>query len=151
MQTDKLDINIHIGAHKTASTHLQRLLLRNAARLSAKGCAYFGPNRLRHDLRLPPLCVDRPANARVIAPLVSDLRNAAARGQKLVVSEENILGTTRADIIARADRLYPDADGQIARFLRLVGAQRNAIHGGAQPVIIYQFRLCPANQGRKSM
>ena len=125
MQTDKLDINIHIGAHKTASTHLQRLLLRNAARLSAKGCAYFGPNRLRHDLRLPPLCVDRPANERVIAPLVSDLRNAAARGQNLVVSEENILGTTRADIIARADRLYPDADGQIARFLRLVGG-RNA-------------------------
>lgn len=118
-----MKLHLHIGAHKTASTHLQHLLRQNRALLEARGVACFGPDRLRKDLKLPNLCVDNPAGARLIAPLVSALQQAHARGQRLVLSEENILGTTRRDLIARDHRLYPDADGQIARFLHLVGAR----------------------------
>ncbi|MDD7970593.1 hypothetical protein [Roseinatronobacter alkalisoli] len=116
-------LHLHIGAHKTASTHLQRILRRNRALLDARGCACFGPAQLRRDLKLPPLSADIPSAPRVIAPLVGVLQQADARGQRLVLSEENILGTTRADIIAQGHRLYPGADAQLARFLRLVGAR----------------------------
>ncbi|MGY6704893.1 hypothetical protein [Roseinatronobacter sp.] len=118
-----MKLHLHIGAHKTASTHLQRVLRRNQARLDACGVACFGPQRLRNKMKLPQLGADHPAGRRVIAPLVLALQQAQSRGQRLVISEENILGTTRSDIIACGDRLYPNADGRVARLLTLLGAQ----------------------------
>ena len=118
-----MKLHLHIGAHKTASTHLQELLRQNVSHLRAGGVACFGPKLLRNKMKLPQLGADHPASRRSIAPLALALQKARSRGQRLVISEENILGTTRADIIACGDRLYPHADGRVARFLALLGAQ----------------------------
>ncbi|WFE73627.1 hypothetical protein [Roseinatronobacter sp. S2] len=118
-----MKLHLHIGAHKTASTHLQHLLRNNVSRLQARSVACFGPQLLRTRMKLPQLGADHPAGQRLTAPLVLALQQAQSRGQRLVISEENILGTTRANIIACGHRLYPNADRRVTRFLTLVGAR----------------------------
>lgn len=108
-----MTICLHLGAHKTASTHLQQALWRAGGGLAATGCTYLGPHRLRHDLACRTVETAGP------------LRDAVAAGQKtgrVLLSDENLMGTTRADMLAQGAVLYPYAADRLAQFLRLLGA-----------------------------
>ena len=100
---------VHVGAHKTASTHLQKLCLANRDTLAAQGCAYFGPDRLRGDLRMPALERTPRAIARKIAPFHAALQAELAAGQRVLISNENILGAPRPPVLADGGVLYPRA------------------------------------------
>jgi hypothetical protein len=118
-----LTLAIHLGAHKTATSHLQHGFSKARGILRQKGVAYFGPELLRGKLPMPRLAgkaVSPPS-----ALLEAFHRNRAC---KLVLSEENILGTTRSDLVAKGARFYPAAAPRLTRLLQALGCQNATIY-----------------------
>ncbi|WP_143079877.1 hypothetical protein [Roseinatronobacter thiooxidans] len=108
---------LHIGAHKTASTHFQKTLLAHRADLSVVGCCYIGPDILRR---------------RTASAALGDVRNQPPRldqivatahdaGQHVLVSDENILGRPCPPFIAEGGTLYPQAAARVSAFLARLG------------------------------
>lgn len=108
-------IVLHLGAHKTASTHLQKSLAAARADLAAGGCTYLGPDLLRRELRIPSL--ERPLKG--ILRKSAALRAALAdiTTPRLLLSDENILGETRPPSLAQGDQLYPGAEARLGKLL----------------------------------
>jgi len=116
-------VTIHIGAHKTASTHLQKALLAHRDELAAMGCCYIGPDTLRkrHAYPAPRKAEDRaPANPHTLLQALATARRA---GQRVVLSDENILGRPRPPFIAEGSQLYPQAAPRIAHLISSLGLQ----------------------------
>lgn len=109
---------LHMGAHKTASTHLQQGLKRAGDRLRAEGLRVFLPDDLRRDgLRLQDW-LGRPDDDRDHAEA---LRAAfAGPGVRLLLSEENVPGMVPGAELARDPRLYPQAGARLARLAGLL-------------------------------
>ncbi len=108
---------LHLGAHKTASTRLQRSLLAARADLAEQGCAYIGPDLTRRHYLVRSL--GRPARAlwRKHAALRDDLAGLRRAGQRIVISDENFLGTTRPPELCAGGQLYPNAARNLAALL----------------------------------
>lgn len=94
--TDRsLCIAFHIGAHKTATSHLQRSLKRASAELSASGVMYYGPDCFRlPGNSLQALFGIRGGSAADETELrVADQLDLLRKdGHRLVFSEENFIG-----------------------------------------------------------
>ncbi|WP_425099460.1 hypothetical protein [Tropicibacter sp. S64] len=111
-----MDVILHIGAHRTATTSFQHCMRSHATALAAHGFGYWGPGRTRkgllHGIADDP---ESPAQARRGAGRVKlNLNGAARRGARvLIVSDENMMGTPRKCLRAKA--LYPDVGIRIAR------------------------------------
>lgn len=87
-------LRVHLGAHKTATTHLQKALHRHRAALAAADIDFVRPIELRAALHEGEHRLSRlpwRARARLVAAL-SGLRSGAGT---LCVSEENLLGQIR--------------------------------------------------------
>ncbi len=114
-------ITLHLGAHRTATSSLQRMLDRDAVALNATGIAIWGPKRTRTGL-LTGVMGDpgrregrRDVQARRAAGRVSMQRaDLAADGvQRLVISDENMLGGLRENVLL--GRLYPTVAARLHR------------------------------------
>jgi len=109
-----VDIILHVGAHRTASTTLQRMMGASKRATDAAGVAYWGPKRTRSGLfnGLGGITLPRQRR-RVLARIGFQAAQLAQGGTRaLWISEENLLGTMRRNI---ADlRLYPDAADKLA-------------------------------------
>jgi hypothetical protein len=127
-----LSLAIHVGAHKTATTHLQHALSKARGRLRQQGVTYFGPELLRGKLRLPRL------TGKAVAP-PDALMEAFYRNRKsrLVLSEENILGTTRADMVAKGACFYPNAATRLSRLLQMLNCQDATIYLGIRAPLAF--------------
>ena len=114
---------LHIGAHKTASTHFQALCSANRDLLRASGCAWFGPDTLRHALKLPALhdshMVMRWRGRHLRRALQGEIR----AGQHLLVSDENMLGSPRPPAMVAGAQLYPGAEMRLAATCVALGLQ----------------------------
>ncbi|MEQ8292056.1 MAG: hypothetical protein RIA08_07615 [Roseovarius sp.] len=109
-----------VGAHKTASSHLQQSLLDAAPALSARGVAILPPKLIRADLT--------PVSALVrdgISPEIGQGAGAAflslhgGPAPTIVLMDENILGSTDRKMLMRKTRLYPWAHHRLGRILAL--------------------------------
>ncbi len=101
---------LHVGAHKTASTHLQQTINAHAAALEADGILFMGPAMLRGaDYPLGRL-LSRPHRPPNLQEL---MREEAVRlrqeNRRIFLSEENILGPTYGGAGAERLQLYPQA------------------------------------------
>lgn len=114
-----MDVILHLGAHRTATTSLQRMMGAQGTMLAQRDVAYWGPKRTRaglcHGLLGPseavlPWQVDRAR--RRIAAQARSTQEAGAR--TLFISDENILGAMHAMICDTS--LYPGAGARVARF-----------------------------------
>lgn len=114
--TGETEVVLHLGAHKTASTHLQLGLKRARASIAAR---VFVPDDLRKDgLRLQDWLhpgVEDAAHERV-------LRAAFAGPGRLVISEENILGQAPGALQPAEPALYPGAAARLAKLVRVLPA-----------------------------
>jgi len=122
-----MDVILHLGAHRCATTTLQMYLARNAAALARAGIAIWTPDRTRGGLFAG--LVQRPqditlADERlahrsmgVIAVETGRLEQAGTR--RLIVSEENMLGTLPNNL--REGALYPLLDKRARRFRAAFG------------------------------
>ncbi|WP_296428350.1 hypothetical protein [Yoonia sp.] len=110
-------VAIHIGAHKTATSHLQRSLHSHVDALSDAGVRYYGPEHLRLPGRSLPtlfgLKVGRATDTQRRAPAdqLALLRKGAAR---LVLSEENYIGGLNSPRGRPVKTRYPQAASRLS-------------------------------------
>ncbi|MFD1911648.1 hypothetical protein [Halodurantibacterium flavum] len=119
-------IVLHVGAHKTASTHLQHTIRSQGWRLRRQDVTFLGPHMLRGQIiDLEPVARD-PG----LLPFLRALRmrtgfRRLCKGHKQVfVSDENLLGGTYSLRRVAPVRLYPDGAQRIGRLLRRLGIPR---------------------------
>lgn len=113
-------IVIHVGAHKTASTHFQKVLRRQSAMLATTaGIRLFLPSDLRgNGLAIAPLAAGKVADP---ASVKTAFAAAAEGAVGLILSDENILGATFDREMRRQSRFYPDGHLRVARILDGLG------------------------------
>ncbi|MBZ8118980.1 hypothetical protein KUD11_10005 [Roseovarius sp. LXJ103] len=122
-----MDILLHLGAHRTASTSFQHYLRRNVARLEAGGTAVWGPQVTRNGLltgALPMPGIMSAAEQFTRAKGRVSLALAKAEGagaHRVVMTDENLIGATRRNL--RDMRLYPGAGERLARYYGVLGGR----------------------------
>lgn len=114
-------VALHLGAHKTASTHLQHSLRACRAAFAGAGLRYLDPADLRADGFRLGLIAQGGTRSESAARRFAE---AAAREKRLLLSEENILGSALSAQPAGRGRLYPDAAQRLARVTGLLGGRR---------------------------
>jgi len=117
-----LDIILHLGAHRTASTSFQSYLSKRSNALDKRGIAVWAPERTRSGLFSGLVC--RPEDrshvhvmrgvhsSGLIRSEASRLENAGTK--QLLVSEENMIGAVRDNL--RQKSLYPSVAARLERF-----------------------------------
>lgn len=116
----RMDVILHLGAHRTASTSFQYYMRRNADVLRVGGIGFWGPRDTRGGLltgAVPQPGVMSAARQldRARGRVALRLEGAARSDlRQLVISEENMIGAPRHNL--RARQLYPDAGQRMARY-----------------------------------
>ncbi|MFC3615165.1 hypothetical protein ACFORG_15475 [Lutimaribacter marinistellae] len=114
-----MDVILHIGAHRCATTSFQDYMRRNRPLLAEAGTGFWGPYRTRTGL-FRGLGESGKASRRALGRVQLNLRGSQRRGMdRLVVSEENMLGAMRVNL--RDAALYPDAGLRIVRHAEAFG------------------------------
>ncbi len=115
-----MDIILHLGAHRTATTSFQYYLRKNAARLGWEGIVVLGPRQTRNGLfsgvfaapgATPAAQQLRRARGRIALRLE---RERAKGARVMVISDENMIGAPRRNL--RDMRLYADIGQRMARY-----------------------------------
>lgn len=130
-----MDLALHIGAHRTATTSLQQGLRKADGILAAAGVAFWGPETMRrpgrgdHARNLRRAATDAAAASAAAAAreaAARDIAAQAAAGRRLLlISEENLLGTMEGNFAAAA--LYPNAARNLAAARDLLGRAPDAV------------------------
>lgn len=115
-----MDIILHLGAHRTASTSFQHYMRANAGALATQGLGYWGPEATRDGVLsgvVPapglPRAEDQLERAR--GRIALRLEEARRQGiTRVLISDENMIGATRRNL--RRARLYPGIGERMARF-----------------------------------
>jgi hypothetical protein len=112
-----LQIALHVGAHKTATTHLQRSLLDHRPALAQQGVQVYGPPQLRSGTTtlVSRFGLQARGTPKAVAadPAVV-LAQLAQGADRLVVSEENFIGTLQNRWGNVLTPLYAKAGARIA-------------------------------------
>lgn len=131
-----MDVTLHVGAHRCATTTFQAYLRANALALHGMGIGVWGPRRTRGGLfrgvlPLTGMATDpRPADRARGRIALALARSAQAGLHRVVVTDENVLGTPRANL--RLATLYPGLADRLARF--------DAAFGGAVTDVVLTVR-----------
>lgn len=114
-----MDVILHMGAHRTATTTFQHYMRDHVDGLSTQKLAYWGPERARGTV-FPGLFRNSiaPKGRNLAKRAEGRIRLFAAQAkvqgvEQLLVSDENLLGNCKQNI--RAERLYPAAGERTAR------------------------------------
>ncbi|MGC1503011.1 MAG: hypothetical protein WA782_02615 [Sulfitobacter sp.] len=126
-----MDVILHLGAHRTATTTFQHYIGDHLDGLSAQHIAYWGPERARTSV-FPGLFRNSTApRGRNLAKRAEGrirlfATQARAQGvEQLLISDENLLGNCKQNI--RAERLYPAAGERTARISAAFGGRLRRI------------------------
>jgi hypothetical protein len=115
-----MDVILHIGAHRCATTSFQNYLRRNSDRLADQGVGFWGPWRTRSGLFRgilpgPLIATGRDPRCRGIGRVKLQLAHSAGLGVRtLLVSDENMPGTMRDNL--RVGELYSGVGERLARY-----------------------------------
>lgn len=126
-----MDVILHVGAHRCATTTFQSYLRLNSDRLAAQGIGFWGPHRtrgglLRGVIPRPGPDFRRDLAVRAAGRLKMNLdRRGEAGVRTLLVSDENMLGFLR-DNRAEAE-LYAAAGERVVRFAAAFGGRLRRI------------------------
>lgn len=116
-----MDIVLHIGAHRTATTTFQSYLRRHLPELARMGIGVWGPLRTRKGL-LSGIRPDAPNLAAAGAHLRAQLQRRRAAGLgTLLISDENILGSVQANLKDR--QLYAGLDARLGAYAQAFDGQ----------------------------
>lgn len=136
-----MDVILHLGAHRTATTAFQTALRLQARGLALQGMAVWTPHVTRAGLFagiLPGPGLSAPARQldRARGRIAVALARAEQAGMtRVLITDENILGTPRGNIKARA--LYPAAGFRVARHGHALGPQLRHVHLTLRPLDSY--------------
>jgi hypothetical protein len=126
-----MDVILHLGAHRTATTTFQHYIRDQQLDLAAQNIEFWGPQRVRK-IVFPGLFRNSVARKgrnvarRAEGRIAIHAAQAQMRGvEHLLVSDENLLGTCIQNL--RAARLYPGAGERTARMAKAFGGQLRRI------------------------
>ncbi len=123
-----MDIVLHLGAHRTASTCFQYYLQENALALRMQGVEVWGPRHTRDGMLTGVLPVSGS-----VKTAADQLRRARGRIglarhraresgiRQLVISDENMIGAPRANL--RNRKIYAGIGERMARFSDALGGE----------------------------
>jgi hypothetical protein len=135
MSDQSAAIAFHIGAHKTATSHLQQSLLAQTAPLAGAGVCYLGPSRLRGAGPSISALFGLPAGKPQITALCQQY-------QRVVISEENYIGALnpprRRPVVTR----YPDAATRIDTLASAAGQKIDIFLGLRRPTAYLNAAYC---------
>ena len=108
-----MELILHIGAHRSASTAIEQCLSRNLSRLAGDGVQVWKPHALR---KMPGFAAAPGLGEADFAQAKAGFAKAvsASGARKLVISEENMLGAM--DVNLRTGVLYPRAKERLAAY-----------------------------------
>ena len=115
-----MDVILHLGAHRTGSTTFQSYMRRSHSELSSSKVGYWGPQRTRQGLFAgivpsPSVTFPDKGQARAVGRVQMQMARTAQSGVwKLLVSDENMIGTVRHNLRKRV--LYPGIGERMAHF-----------------------------------
>ncbi len=127
------EVILHVGAHRTGTTSLQRALHQNRQKLKKNETVFLGPQQMRGGrfsglLRATGMkdAETKRLTQRSEGVISIELERLAKVGvERLIVSEENILGSVRNNL--RTAFLYPRLAERLARFSRAFGGSTHRI------------------------
>ncbi len=111
------NIDLHLGVHKTATTHLQKYWVA----CNVLNAAVFCPPLDAVRTHLTPACGDK-RGAAATKEARAWLARACEGRSRVVLSDENFLGNCEGNFERRA--LYPDARARLERLAALLGDTR---------------------------
>lgn len=126
-----MQVCLHLGAHRCATTSFQEYLRQNAPELETLGIEYWGPGRTRKGLFhgiLPVSAVGsvKEQTRRAQGRVRMHLAKSQARGCKqLLISDENLIGDCRSNL--RQGEIYSAVGERMARYGAAFGGQVNSI------------------------
>lgn len=115
---------IHVGAHKTATTHLQLSLAAQRAALRKAGVRFFGPSQLRTEDAPGPLSavLNPQADPARVEAWRERLESWLCNARRTLLSEENLPGTFTPELLfGPQDMVYPQAAPRLERLMVLAG------------------------------
>ncbi len=122
-----MDVILHLGAHRTATTTFQHYVRDHVDSLAKQDVAFWGPQKSRKSV-FPGLFRNSVAQKRCNVAKRAEGRirmlatQAQARGvRQLLISDENLLGTCVQNL--RCERLYPAAGERTARISAAFGGR----------------------------
>ncbi|SEW24121.1 hypothetical protein SAMN04488515_1787 [Cognatiyoonia koreensis] len=114
-----VDIALHLGAHRCATTTFQTFLDQNRQQLAGHGVQVWTPANTRAGLFDGLICPPDQDATREIAR--ARTMAAGLQASQLVVSEENMIGTPRNNLAVGA--LYPGLTPRLQRFEQVFKGQ----------------------------
>lgn len=115
-----MELVLHLGAHRTATTSFQHYVSENAAELRARGVVVWGPSDTRDGLLTGVLPVSgynssadqlKRAKARIALRLA---KAEEAKVETVLISDENMIGAPRRNL--RDHKLYAAIGERMARY-----------------------------------
>ena len=123
MSSDQPSVAFHIGAHKTATSHLQRCLLNGSAALAAKGVHYYGPEYFRQPGHSINAIFGLRGGSEAKETATQRLKELAQNGHRVVLCEENFIGPLNDPRGQGLLQRYPDAGPKVAALAEALGQE----------------------------
>lgn len=117
-----MDLILHLGAHRTGSTAFESMLVARQTALAGQGVAVWPNARVRRIAGFQEVASDGPSPDAAAALATAWAGEGADR---LILCEENILGTMLGNLMAGA--LYPDLARQLANYRAILPVQPRRI------------------------
>ncbi|MEM9523044.1 MAG: hypothetical protein AAF982_03470 [Pseudomonadota bacterium] len=119
-------IVLHLGAHKTATSHLQKSLQRNGTALERMGVSFLPPAHYRQTFASLQIELRDGADIENLRRTAKHLVRGAANGKRrLILSDENIMGNMPR--LMKENDIYPWARGRVGRTVRILSYYRPEI------------------------
>lgn len=143
MPDTAFSVAFHIGAHKTATSHLQRSIRMQAGALASRGVHWFGPDHLRRPRQSVPDLLGLNEDG-VLSDQI-DVRLQA--GARIVFSEENYIGVLNVARRRPVNRRYPDAARRISAVAQAVGRDVDVLLALRRPTAFLNAAYCQQLMG----
>lgn len=141
-------VAFHIGAHKTATSHLQRSIAAHSDALFAAGTAYLGPDHLRLPGQSVAALFGLKPGRTGLSDLIMALRNDI---RHLALSEENYIGALNSPRRKPVVHRYPEAAGRVDAVAQSLGQKIDVLLGIRRPTAFINSAYCQQIMGGRIM
>ncbi|WP_333715028.1 hypothetical protein [Yoonia sp.] len=145
MTRQSLTIAFHVGAHKTATTHLQKTIKRATEAIAADGVRFYGPEHFRLPGRTIPALFGFQPGAVADPSRRSPQEQLAALAQdahRLVISEENFIGPLNSPKGLGLRHRYRPAGERMARLAASFGQDVDVFLAVRRPTTFMNSAYC---------
>ncbi|MGB0506173.1 MAG: hypothetical protein ACPGGK_08235 [Pikeienuella sp.] len=123
-----MTLHLHIGAHKTATTHIQNILRKNRDALAANDVEFLPPEDIRDAIKYWRIAAETMAPLPTVSGALAGRKLARMdKGSaRIIASDENSLGHCRTMI--RRGALYARASTRLSLWRRLAEKRETTVY-----------------------